>query len=476
VVSHRLTEVFPGVEEFGLLDALRRVFFTGATEHLPAQFYQDSRISGWRENFVYRLPTKDVVAVYRDVSAEKAADIAMHSALRATEKLIDAAPFALVVVGKDQTIRRANEVAGKILSVEPSTLFGQSWEKFIKSALNGTPQRSTGEAVIVDKSGNNIPVILSVIPAMIDSQEVSINAFLDLTERKRLETELRQAQKLEAIGRLASGIAHEINTPIQFIGDNTYFLQTSFQNLLELIAKYRALVSSTVKDRIVSGLLKEIQKAEEVVDLGYIEKEIPQAISQSLDGVMRVASIVRAMKDFAHPGETAKTASDINHALTNTLTVARNELKYVAEVETEFGDLPLVTCNVTDLNQVFLNLLVNAAHAIKDVVGSSGEKGKIRIRTSRESNQVLVAISDTGSGISEENRSKIFEPFFTTKPVGQGTGQGLALARSIVVEKHGGTLTFESEVGKGTTFLIRLPIGEPTADMVEEGAMQEARQ
>jgi len=197
---------------------------------------------------------------------------------------------------------------------------------------------------------------------------------------------------------------------------------------------------------------------EEEADCAYLLEEIPQALAQTLDGVTRVATIVRAMKEFAHPEGKEMAAADINKALLSTLTVARNELKYVADVETEFGDLPLVVCNIGDINQVFLNLLVNAAHAIAEGTKGSGEKGKIQVRTSSEGNAVLVTISDTGCGIPEANRSKVFDPFFTTKEVGRGTGQGLAIARSVVVERHKGSLNFESEVGKGTTFCIRLPI------------------
>ena len=185
--------------------------------------------------------------------------------------------------------------------------------------------------------------------------------------------------------------------------------------------------------------------------------EIPKALDQTLEGVTRVATIVRAMKEFAHPEGKEMAAADLNRALQSTMTVARNELKYVAEIESEFGELPLVVCNVSDLNQVFLNLLVNAAHAIADIV-KDGEKGRIKVRTATDGNMVLITISDTGSGIPEAIRSKIFDPFFTTKEVGRGTGQGLAIARSVIVERHKGTLSFDSEVGKGTTFYIRLPL------------------
>jgi signal transduction histidine kinase len=277
------------------------------------------------------------------------------------------------------------------------------------------------------------------------------------TELMAAEVELRHAQKLESVGRLASGIAHELNTPIQFIGDNTHFLQGAFEAFQTLLAKYRAVVDAAAAGPVNPTLVEEVRQAIEAADMEFLVEETPKSLAQTLEGVERVATIVRAMKDFAHVDRKEKSATDINRALLSTLTVARNELKYVADVETEFGDLPLVVCNIGDINQVFLNLLVNAAHAIGDVVKGTSTKGRIRVLTSLEKDNVLISISDTGSRIPEDIRDKIFDPFFTTKEIGRGTGQGLAIARSIVVEKHHGTLTFESETGKGTTFYIRLP-------------------
>ena len=208
-------------------------------------------------------------------------------------------------------------------------------------------------------------------------------------------------------------------------------------------------------------------EAEKAVDIDYLVEEIPKAIAQSLDGVTRVATLVRAMQEFADPDQKEKAAANINEALVSTLTVARNELKYVAEVETDFGDLPLIFCNISELNQVFLNLLVNAAHAIADAKQRTGVKGVIHIRTSLEEDTVLISIADTGRGIPENVRDKVFDPFFTTKEIGRGSGQGLAIAHSVVVQRHGGTLTFTSEVGKGTTFYVRLPL-DIKAKPVEE--------
>lgn len=280
----------------------------------------------------------------------------------------------------------------------------------------------------------------------------------NVTERNRLEVELRHGQKLQAVGSLAAGIAHEINTPIQFIGDNLRFLRDEFPGIANLFGKYQELEQASRLGQIPPQLLDGLHAAREACELDYLLSEVPRAMNQSLDGIARVASIVRAMKAFSHPDLGEKTSSDINEGLKTTLIVARNELKYVADVETDFGDFPPVTCYPGDLNQVFLNLLVNAAQAIEDVVKPSGQKGKIKVVTRVEDGFAVVSISDTGCGIPESIQNRIFEPFFTTKEVGRGTGQGLALARSIIVDKHGGTLSFDSQVGIGTTFTIRLPI------------------
>jgi signal transduction histidine kinase len=244
---------------------------------------------------------------------------------------------------------------------------------------------------------------------------------------------------------------------MQFVSDNVRFLQDSFGQLQEVIGKLHELSGSSFDQCSGNDLCAEIGRLDANLDSEYLLKEIPEALSQTLDGVERVVMIVRAMKEFAHPENRGMIPADLNKALVNTLTVARNELKYVADVETEFGDLPLVICSLSDINQVFLNLLVNAAHAIGDVVGDTGRKGTIRLQTGMEGSMVVISVADTGGGIPAGIRNRIFDPFFTTKQVGRGTGQGLAIARS-VVDRHKGTLTFESEVGKGTTFYIRLPI------------------
>ena len=281
----------------------------------------------------------------------------------------------------------------------------------------------------------------------------------DITGRLVLEHELAQAQKLESIGQLAAGIAHEINTPIQFVGDNVRFLSDSFADLHAILTRYREILAAVKCGRRLSPELLETCESElQQADLDFLSDETPKAFAQTAEGIKRVATIVRAMKEFAHPGTHEKAAVDLNKAIESTVIVARNEWRYVAELQTNLDPLlPPVFCLVGEFNQVVLNMIINATHAIADTVKDTGKKGTITISTARVDDSVEISIADTGGGIPEAIRHKIFDPFFTTKEVGKGTGQGLAIARSVVVDKHGGTIRVESDVGKGTTFIIRLP-------------------
>jgi PAS domain S-box-containing protein len=270
---------------------------------------------------------------------------------------------------------------------------------------------------------------------------------LDVTERKlaeaerdRMEVDLRMAQKLEAVGQLAAGIAHEINTPIQFVGDTTQFIEECFRDYRRLLAEYRAAVAEGVD----AARAERLARLEDEVDLEYLEARLPSAFA-------------RAFETMSHQDRADAAPADLNEALEATLTVCRNEWKYVADVELDLAEIPPVVCRIGDLNQVFLNLVVNAAHAIADKTGGGEERGRIAVRTRPEGDRVAIEIADTGGGIPGEIRDRVFDPFFTTKEVGRGSGQGLAIARSII-DKHGGSLSFESAPGEGTTFRITLPV------------------
>jgi PAS domain S-box-containing protein len=321
------------------------------------------------------------------------------------------------------------------------------------------------------KDGQLLDVDLGMHGLEFKGRQAALVVAQDITARKRLEIELQHAQRLEAVGHLAAGIAHEINTPIQYVGDNLRFLLEAFHDRQQVLEKYRELHAACLVSSLSAALLLELQQVQDAVDFDYLNQEIPKAMEQSLEGVERVASIVRAMKAFAHPGQEHKAMADLNKALANALIVARNELKYVADVETDFGDLPPLYCNIGDLNQVFLNLLINAAHAIADVVKDSGGKGRIKVETRSAADSVQIVISDTGCGIPSSIQNRIFDPFFTTKEVGKGSGQGLAIARTIVVERHGGRLAFEPNAGQGTRFIVQLPVAREPAN--EEEALSE---
>ncbi|MEE9168289.1 MAG: PAS domain S-box protein [bacterium] len=301
-----------------------------------------------------------------------------------------------------------------------------------------------------------------------ESQRIRIYA-INISERKTLEGQLVQAQKLESIGQLAAGIAHEINTPTQFIGDNIQFLWDAFRDLQNVLNGYDELLAVAKDGNVTSDLITKVQATAEEAELDYLSEEIPKAIEQSLEGVQRVSTIVRAMKDFSHPGGEEKMLIDLNKTIETTITVARNEWKYVADMVTDFdSNLPLIPCLVGDLNQVILNIIINAAHAISDVVGDGSQgKGTITISTQQVDGWAEIRISDTGTGIPESARDKIFDPFFTTKCVGKGTGQGLSIAHSVVAKKHNGSLSFETELGRGTTFVVRLPVREEIYEEVE---------
>jgi signal transduction histidine kinase/HAMP domain-containing protein len=284
---------------------------------------------------------------------------------------------------------------------------------------------------------------------------------LDITELRRLGREQAAAQKLESVGRLAAGVAHEINTPVQFVSDNVQFVRASMTDLSTVVRAYRELQKAVNDGGDIGAAARLAADAEEKADLDYVLENVPLAVESSIDGLGRIATIVRSMKEFAHPDQAQKTFADLNNAIRSTLVIAHNEYKYVADIETHYGDLPLVQCHLGEINQVILNLLVNASHAIADAIKDGPGRGKLTVSTRLNGDAVEISIADTGAGIPEGIRDRVFDPFFTTKEVGKGTGQGLALAHSAIVVKHGGTLRFDTDCGKGTTFFIRLPITAP---------------
>ncbi|MGQ9697291.1 MAG: sensor histidine kinase [Armatimonadota bacterium] len=270
----------------------------------------------------------------------------------------------------------------------------------------------------------------------------------------------RQTQRLASVGQLAAGVAHEINTPTQFVGDNIRFLETAFSDLVRLLQAYEKLARECQAYELLHARLSLIDTLRSQVDAEYLLQEIPRAIYESLDGIRRVTEIVRALKEFAHPDASQKGLVDLNKVIQTAITVSRNEWKYVANVTTDLDPhLPPVACYQNDISQTVMNLIVNAADAIEDANRDDpGRKGTITITSRVDGDCVEIRVSDTGSGIPDDIHERIFEPFFTTKKAGEGTGLGLAIAYDAVVRKHKGSINFETEVGKGTTFIVRLPI------------------
>lgn len=327
------------------------------------------------------------------------------------------------------------------------------------------------------KDGSTFPALIQYIVARGQDGEPShVEGFVtDVSEMKRLEGERQKAEqeqristRLQSVGALAAGIAHEINTPMQFVSDSVHFMKTAAEQLEPLWGELKGL-SNGAAPKDVAERIQEL-----AVDIGIDELmlEVSQSADRALKGVRRVTKIIRAMREFAHPDSGEHTSVDINHAIETTLTVCRNVYKEVAEVETNFGELPPVMCQYGEVNQVFLNMIVNAVHAI-EARRPSAVRGLIRIATRSEDRWVVISIADNGTGIPDSVKSRIFDPFFTTKEVGKGTGQGLAIAQSVIVTRHKGRISVESEVGKGTTFEIRLPLNSNTTQV--SGVEHEAK-
>ncbi len=412
-----------------------------------------------------------LVAIERKNIAEK---------MRQLNQAVNQSANAIVITDLKGNIEYVNPKFEKITEYSKEEVIGEN-PRILKSGhtkpeeyielwntiLNGRIWK--GEFKNIAKSGRIFWEKATISP-MRNNKNV-ITHFLaikeDITEQIRVQNQLALSQKMESIGQLAAGIAHEINTPLQYVGDNMNFLNDSYKAMLDVLFDFNAFLedgNEYSKDEI----REFYQNKKEEMDLEFIYEEVPQAIEQTMSGINRVTKIVRAMKDFAHPGTKKKAYQDLNKGIENTVTISKNEWKYVADVKLNLDkNISAVFCLLDELNQVFLNMIVNAAHSIAEKIGEHPEpelKGEIYIETKKESlpdgDNIIIKFSDTGNGIKKENITKVFDPFFTTKEVGKGTGQGLAIAHDIIINKHNGSIAVESKVGQGTTFTIRLPIDE----------------
>lgn len=399
--------------------------------------------------------------------------------------LVNGLPYAVIFMdvrmppGMDgiETTRRVLELDDRVCVVVCSAYSDHSWDD-ISAAFRGT------DRVFFLKKPVGIVELRQTTTSLIQRWELARQASLKIHElgelvrqhnlhlievneklvdqmrvQKELANELRVVHRLEAVGQLAAGVAHEINTPMQYIGDNAHFAHESFEDYQGLVEDYGeiiAFLSEVAPEDMRKKAMEMVAEAKVKADVTYLDEHIPKAFERAFEGVDRVSKIIRAMKDFSHPDSEDKVSCDVNHSVRTTLDVARGEYKYDANIVLELGEIPDVLAHTGEINQAILNLIVNAAHAIEAVRGD--DLGTITVRTVLASEHVVrLSVSDTGCGISDEIREKIFDPFFTTKELGKGTGQGLALLHRIVVENHGGTVELETEVGQGSTFHLLLP-------------------
>ena len=409
-----------------------------------------------------------------DITERKQNERSLREHRELLQSILDGMGAAVFFVDTDNFwITDANEIAETLVGLPRREIITMKCHDLICHDADSAKQK--GCTVVGTKSlnteftlkrpdGRLVPVLRSVLPVTISGRPHHVAILFDITERKAMERQLAYAQKLESVGQLAAGIAHEINTPIQYIGNNLQFIRQVYEQLAPVLAEYPRLTACLEDGRKPGECNLEAKTRIGEVDVKSLLDEVPQALKESLEGVERVAGIVLAMKKFSYPDVEDWKLVNLNEAIKNTVTITRNEWKHVADIELDLDeDLPLVSVVPGDINQVILNLLVNAAHAIRDKVGDQG-KGTITIRTRPHGHdQVDLSLTDTGTGIPEEHRSRIFDPFFTTKEVGKGTGQGLAITLS-VIKKHEGSIDFESVMGQGTTFTVQLPIKHQEKD------------
>jgi PAS domain S-box-containing protein len=376
--------------------------------------------------------------------------------------MIDLIPAMIYAKDAQSRFTACNELVARRMGASPKDLVGKTdfdffpremAEKFFadEQALlkSGDALMNREEMAFDQTRGMNRTILTCKVPVRDEHGVVTgfVGTGYDITDRKAAEERMASLERHQSIGRLAAGVAHEINTPIQYLKDSVSFVQDGLQELFEYIDALRAQIPPTAE--------KDADAEENAEEL---RAEMPPALKLMADGLTRIADIVRSMKDFSLVDKDAVGQFDLNRSIQSTLTVARSEYSNVADVEIELGEIPPVTCNGGQINEVLLGLVINAAEAIGDKVKGSGERGRIVLRSRTDGEYVVIDIEDSGGGIPESIREKVFDPFFTTKDVGNGTGQGLSVARKVIINGHNGSLDFTSEMGKGTTFTMRLPV------------------
>ncbi|MGZ4508236.1 MAG: two-component system sensor histidine kinase NtrB [Blastococcus sp.] len=414
------------------------------------------------------MPRNDLVTSVQLLRARLAATearLATQSAeLACYAEVLDATDIAVIALSLDGVITGWSPAATRLYGFDRAEVIGRSVTVICPSpafeildAMGGVAQGTSTSFESVHQRRDGSPAQISLILTRTFDHPGKPGGVVamarDVTEQRSRDALSHHESKLESLGRLAAGLAHEINSPIQFVGDNARFLEEAYQELIRVVEVYRELIDTSSPIGWMERQ-ERVREAEAGIDFDYLQKEIPSAVEQTLEGIERVSTIVRAMKTFSHPGTKEQVPADLNEALEATVTVTRHQISEVADLRLELGDLPPVRCSIADLNQVFLNLIVNASDAIEE----TGRRGVITVATAVDGDEAVVRISDTGCGIPDDVRAKIFDPFFTTKDVGRGSGQGLPLVRGVVQEGHGGSIGVESVAGRGSTFTVRIPI------------------
>jgi PAS domain S-box-containing protein len=425
-----------------------------AKEHLMKKMNDDLEVRVRERTLEVENSNKDLL---REIDSRGKYEREIANAHLKLRQIIDSIQTIIISTNLDLTIVRWNPMAEKFLLLPLRHTVGKklpllpiSWDKeIIENGIKECSEKLVSvplKEITIKGNDDQLRILGLSINPIFDYLKANTGFLLwgtDITEKKNLEFQILQSQKLESIGQLAAGVAHEINTPMQYIGDNLQYMKKKFGTLSTAFGQTAPV--NTV-----------------------ILKEFPKAIDEAIEGVSRVTKIIRSMREFSHPGQEKQAMADINMAIDSTINISRNEWKYSAEMVFQPDpSLPNILCNSGELNQVFLNIIINATHAIQEKQERSGnkDKGTITIRTKYGDNYVAVQITDTGNGIPEKAQSRIFDPFFTTKAIGKGTGQGLFIARKVVAEKHGGSLTFTTIEGVGTTFNIILPVaGKPPVE------------
>lgn len=403
-----------------------------------------------------------IICFINDITTHKLAESSLRASEDIFHNVVEKNHIGILAVNRFGNCVFANQAAEDIIGKDRSNLIG----KVLDYPLDFN---HGSEIEITRDDGSYMVAEINVSRTLWKGSPASLIMLHDITARKEAELKakeqeikLQQIQKLESLGQMAAGIAHEINTPTQFIGDNSKYLQEAFKDIEQLLAAYDRLQDAVESGNKVERTASEARRLAEEIGLNDLRKEIPSAIEQSLQGVERVANIVKSMKYFSHPGKQEKELVDINASIECAVNISRSEWKYEADLFTEFDSrVQLAPCFSAEFNQAILNMIINSIHAIKEAKNTDpARSGEINIQTKRDGDCILISISDNGIGIPEENRSRIFDPFFTTKVAGVGTGQGLSLAYSTIVDRMGGAIEVISEPGKGTTFTIRLPATE----------------